>query len=62
VKDERHQEYHLDGPEEDKDPEADHLEDHPEEVEDHREVEDRQQESPCRCHKHLNQEDTMETS
>jgi hypothetical protein len=59
MKDERHQEYHSDGHEEDKDLEADLLGDHQEEAEDHREVEDRQREYQCQCHTHLNQEDKL---
>jgi hypothetical protein len=50
----------LDGHEEDKDLEVDHSEDHQEEAEDCQEVEDRRQESPCLCHKHLNREGTTE--
>jgi hypothetical protein len=50
------QEYHSDGPEEDKDPAVDHLEDHQEEVGDHLEVEDRQEEYQYLCHRHPNQE------
>jgi hypothetical protein len=50
------QEYHSDGHKEAKDLEADHLEDHQEEAEDHPEVGGRQEELLCPCHRHPNQE------